>query len=295
MDKLILLLDTPCNVQNIMSPKPKRQTAQTKQIVKANVLVEASYRLTLGEQQILLLAIATLGGLKEVDATTRFTVSAQDLVDTFKVIQTNAYRLLQDAAEQLFTRVVLIDRLDPDEPALVKTKTRWIHSIDYLPSKGTLRFYFTPKVLPYLTNLSREFTQYRLVHTAGMTSVYAIRIYELLVQWKSKGELDVELDWLREKFDLPPSYSGIGDLKRRVIKPAVEQINKHSDLWVKLDQRKSGRNVVAFIFTFGPKSEKTADPEKPAPKKRMTTKEMERAARPGESWEELKRRLGIRQ
>jgi hypothetical protein len=65
-----------------MSPKPKRQTAQTKQIVKANVLVEASYRLTLGEQQILLLAIATLGGLKEVDATTRFTVSAQDLVDT---------------------------------------------------------------------------------------------------------------------------------------------------------------------------------------------------------------------
>jgi hypothetical protein len=58
-------------------------------------------------------------------------------------------------------------------------------------------------------------------------------------------------------------------------------------------QNKQGRRVVAFIFTFGLKSEKTADPEKPASKKRMTTKEMERLAKPGESWEELKRRLGV--
>ena len=276
-----------------MPPKPKKLSTETRQVVKSNALVEASYRLTLGEQQILLLAIAKISDYNEVTESTAFTVSTQELVETFKVLPANAYRLLQDAAEQLFVRVVVIDKPDPKDPHLLKTKTRWVQSIGYRPGLSQITLRFAHDMLPYLSGLSREFTRYRLAYTAGMTSVYAVRIYEMLVQWKSKGELDVELDWLREKFDLPPSYSGISELKKRVVKPAIDQINEHSDLWVKWDQRKRGRQVVAFIFTFGLKSEKKLDPEKPAPKKRMTTEEMAQFAKPGESWEELKRRLGV--
>lgn len=277
---------------NNMSPKPK-QIVQSTQIVKANALVEASYRLTLVEKQVILLAVAQIGQRQDVTEKTPFTISAQELVDTFRTNPTGAYRQLQEAAEQLFMRVVVIDRPDPEDPDVERTKTRWVQAIDYKPGKGTLKLYFAFKVLPYLTRLSKEFTQYRLQNTAGMTSVYAVRIYEMLVQWRSKGEIDVELDWLRETFDLPPSYSNIGELKRRVIQPAINQINEHSDLWVKLNQRKSGRSVVAFIFTFGEKVEKKPLPEAPATKKRMTQQEMARMARPGESWEELKRRLGV--
>ena len=275
-----------------MPPRPKRVALST-QIVKANALVEASYRLSLVEKQVILLAVAQIGQRQDVTEKTPFTISARDLIDTFKMNATDAYGQLEAAVEQLANRWVTIDRPDPDDPDLERTKTRWVQAIDYKPGKGTLRLYFAFKVLPYLTRLSKEFTQYRLQNTAGMTSVYAVRIYELLMQWKSKGEVEVELDWLRSTFELPPSYSGISDLKKRVIKPAVEQINKHSDLWVKSDQRKSGRNVVALTFTFGEKVEKKLDPEKPAPKKRMTTEEMAKFAKPGESWEELKRRLGV--
>jgi plasmid replication initiation protein len=277
-----------------MAPKPKACVSLQKQIVKANGLIEASYRLTLVEKQVILLAVAQIGRRVDVTEKTPLSVTAQDLIDTFQAFPKDAYGQLQAAVEQLANRWVTIDRPDPDDPDLTRTKTRWVHAIDYKPGKGTLRLYFAPKVLPYLTNLAREFTQYRLHNTAGMTSVYAVRIYELLVQWKSKGELDVEVDWLREKFDLPASYSNIGELKRRVVQPAINQINKHSDLWVKLGQRKSGRSVVALTFTFGSKSEKTADSTKSPPKKRMTTDEMAKFAKPGESWEELKRRLGVR-
>ncbi|TXK93905.1 replication protein RepB, partial [Methylococcaceae bacterium HT1] len=44
-------------------------------------------------------------------------------------------------------------------------------------------------------------------------------------------------------------------LKRRVIEPAIAEINEHSNLWVKYGQRKSGRTVTHFQFQFGVKDQ----------------------------------------
>lgn len=73
----------------------------------------------------------------------------------------------------------------------------------------------------------------------------------------------------------------------------MEQINAHSNLWVRWSQRKVGRVVVAFQFQFGLKANQ---PAIPAPtghsEQRVPTRsEIERAARPGESWDDVRVRL----
>jgi plasmid replication initiation protein len=96
-----------------------------------------------------------------------------------------------------------------------------------------------------------------------MDSAHAIRLYELLCQWRDAGEREVTIEWLREAFQLDGKYPAIKDFKKRVIEPAVEQINELTPLWVKWDQRKTGRRVSHLLFTFGKKpSEKAAKARK---------------------------------
>ena len=182
---------------------------------------------------------------------------------------------------------------DPDRPDVSHLRTRWVASIRYLPSRGAIELIFAPAILPFLSQLKRKFSSYRLEHVAPMTSIYAIRLYELLIQWREAGTRTVEIDWLRERFELGDKYPNIRDLKARVLNPAIEQINAHSDLQVRWEQHKRGRVVHALTFIFGPKpapSKPDAQPSVPAKSKtakpKLTRAYVERHAQPGESWEE---------
>lgn len=238
------------------------KTPPTPLIAKSNLLVESAYKLTLAEQR-LLLAVAT-----EVDThpnkpavtgDTPIEITAGAIVDLFPLPQKKAYELLQDSADRLAERWVVIEYpdSDPKAPDIERTRTRWVSAIDYMPNQGSVRLYLAPKIIPYMNKLSGEFTRYRLQYVAPMTSVYAIRLYELLIKWQMTGEREVQIDWLKKQFMIEDRYNELCDLRKRVIQPAVDQINEHSNLWVKYAQKKSGRKVVALQFQFGLKDKET--------------------------------------
>jgi len=56
------------------------------------------------------------------------------------------------------------------------------------------------------------------------------------------------------------------DFKKRVLDPAIKQINEHTDITVKVEQHKKGRSVSGFSFKFKqkqqPKIEKPIDPKR---------------------------------
>jgi plasmid replication initiation protein len=56
------------------------------------------------------------------------------------------------------------------------------------------------------------------------------------------------------------------DFKKRVLDPAIKQINEHTDITVKVEQHKTGRSITGFSFKFKPKQqakiEKTIDPKR---------------------------------
>jgi len=87
-------------------------------------------------------------------------------------------------------------------------------------------------------------------------STYSIRIYEMLMQWKSTGKREIEVEWLKKQLQVENCYPLIADFKKWVINSSVLEINKHADIWVKYTQRKAGRTITHFIFNFGEKEPK---------------------------------------
>ena len=76
------------------------------------------------------------------------------------------------------------------------------------------------------------------------------------MQWLSVGKRELEVDWLKKQLQVETNYPRVGDFKNRVIDVAVNEINQHSNIWVKYTQRKAGRTITHFLFTFGEKEPK---------------------------------------
>lgn len=275
-------------------------------VYKANALVEASYRLSLYEQRIILACIAQVRRDDTLTDQQLYTVSARQIADMAGINIDRAYQHLKAASERLFDRRVTLHEAPNGQGSGRVRLTRWVQTVEYRDTEGAVALRFGTDMVPYLSQLTEQFTRYALADVAKMSSAHAIRLYELLVQWRGAGEREVSIEWFREALQLEDRYGNIRDLKRRVIEPAVEQINEHSPLWVKWSQRKSGRRVSHLLFTFGEKS-----PEKPQKARKQKTrlstgsKEknasgarygipghiIESQARPGESYDDAALRI----
>lgn len=222
-------------------------------VYKSNKVVEAGYKLNLNEQRLVLSCIAKVNPTKPLSASERFEVTAKEFAAQFGISEDKSYQTLKEVAEQLFERYVIIDNPDPTDKDLKYTRTRWISVINYYPDKGKVSLIFAPFMIPYLSQLQGQFTFYLLENISAMNSIYAIRLYELLMQWKTTGKREVEIDWLKKQFELEDKYASIKDLKKYVIDPAVKDINTHSNYQVSWTQRKTGRRVTHLTFEFSEK------------------------------------------
>jgi len=250
-------------------------------VVKANSIVEAGYRLSIYENRILLTCISRIDSMGVIGLDDTFTVSVQDLVGLNGLDSKSAYRNLLKAVDRLYERSVIIEL--PNDEIL---KMRWVSSIKYISKGGMVELQFSQKIIPYISELRREFTQYRLNNVLMFKSNYSIRIYELLVKWGG-NEKAVEVEWLKKQFQLEDKYTRISDLKKYVVDIAMTEINKHSDMQASYSQIKRGRNVVAFKFEYGLKNQQTQKTTKGFNNKinGISNTEIEKKARVGESYE----------
>lgn len=231
-------------------------------IVKSNRLIEASYHLSLTEQRLILMAIteARLNG-KGCNAEDYLSIRASDFAEVFDLSLQNAYQSLQDAVNTLFQRFVVLHDIDVETGKPQKLNIRWVSGVAYVEGAATVKIRFSPDILPLITRLESEFTSYKLLSVSKMTSAYAIRLYELLLQWKNMGTREVEIDWLKKTLEVEGEYDRLANFKQWVINVAVSQINEHSDLNVSYEQRKQGRTVTHLIFIFSPKAQLPVTPK----------------------------------
>lgn len=265
-------------------------------VKKDHALVNACYVMTLAEQRLLLLASAKAGG--EKIALQGLKLQASEYAESFKVSSGAAYKALKEAAEGLFER-----RVTFHEGAQKKTVTRWVSHVVY--QDGSIEIAFAPKVQPLLCELKSRFTLYALEQVADLTSVHAVRLYEMLIAWRSTGKTPVfELQDFRQKLGVEPGeYPRMTDFKRWVLDAAVKQINAHTDINASYEQHKKGRSITGFSFSFTARTARdphtvdmltgSTDAEATGKPSRQTISKAkaEAMARPGESYEALYRRL----
>ena len=267
-----------------------------KLIVKSNSLVEASYSLSTVEFRILQIIFAEISEYEDSKGFwdgREFIVTAKQYSTVFNVGLVTAYEALKEASDRLFNRYFTYERVWQKPDYIEVVKSRWVQKIGYSQQSGQVSLQLTEDVKDLVGKLKANFTQYKVKQIADLSSIYALRLYEMLIQWASLKKTPIfDLKTLRERLGvLDHEYSRIFDFKKNVLDIGLAQINKNSDIKAKYSQHKIGRSISGFHFELGYKKGK--EPEKAIKKIRATISkaEAERQAKVGESWDDLYKRL----
>ena len=230
-------------------------------VVKDNSLINASYSLALIEQRLILLAIVEARKTgKGMNASESLVIHADSYAMQFNVVKQASYKALKDACDNLFER--RFSYQERTEKGIKNIKSRWVSQIAYIDNTATVELIFSPAVVPLVTQLEKQFTCYELEQVSNLKSAYAVRLYELLIAWRSLGKVPmIELQDFRQKIGvLDYEYKLIADFKKRVLDVALKQVNEHTDITVSYEQHKQGRVITGFSFSFkfkkAPKAEK---------------------------------------
>ena len=221
-------------------------------VVKDNALMNASYNLEVTEQRLILLAIINARQTGNgITADSKLEIHANDYASRFNVSNDGAYKALKSAVLNLFDRQFSFK--EEDKKGNIGTvKSRWVSRIKYIDDSATLEITFAPDVVPLITRLEQQFTSYQLKQVTQLTSKYAIRLYELIIAWREVGKVpQIELNDFRNRIGLENSeYTAMCDFKKRVLEPAIKQINEHTDIVTTYEQHKKGRSITGFSFKF---------------------------------------------
>ena len=218
-------------------------------VVKTNQLNSALQNLSLPEIRIVQLAIVdareTNTGLS-TDKPLR--IDALRYAEMFDTTRQNGYKRMKEAEETLFNR--RFSYVDDDGKVI---KSRWIQQVRYLDDEGAIELVFTLAVVNGISRINGAedfFTSYLLEQTASMDSIYSVRLYELLVQWKAAKQTPMfELEKFRDQLGVEVTeYKAMCDFKKRVLQVAIDEINEKSDIKISYEQVKKGRSIAGFKF-----------------------------------------------
>lgn len=215
---------------------------QQLRVSKSNDLIQASYRLNLQEQRLILAAICKQDPRKPMQKV--ISVYASDFSSTYGIPLRHCYEYMKDAADSLYERdIKTFDNKGVD-------RKRWVDRATYVTGEGRVDLYFTTHVMPYLSRLNKRVTTYDLRRVAQLESTNSYRLFEMLMQFRSTGWAYIEVDKLREALGLDGAYERFNNLRQRVIDPAVKELLQKSSLEVTYELIKAGRKVKAIRFEF---------------------------------------------
>ena len=226
-------------------------------VSKSNTLIEASYTLNLVAQRLIVLAIIKArnqGELSKVGGIHRIT--AIEYRAYFGCALPMAYESLQSACKSLYeSEFVWLGKDEQGDPQ--KNTSRFVQRATYNEGKGFVEVMFGNDIIPLITRLSKEYTEYELIQIRNLNSVYALRVFEMLMQWKILGKTPlVTVEDLRSRLGIAGhQYKLMSNFKKRVLDLAINEINEHADITASYKQHKQGKAITGFTFTFKKKKE----------------------------------------
>ena len=125
----------------------------------------------------------------------------------------------------------------------------WFSYFKY--ENGMIGCRFDKALKPYLLMIAKRFVMSELKTLLAMRSSYSKRIYLLLKEYAKIGKRSFKVEELQEILDVPNSHkTHYNKFKTSVLQKAETDINKFSDLEVKLFEKKRLRKVVEISYTI---------------------------------------------
>lgn len=227
-------------------------------IKKSNNLIESRYKFDIWETRFFLSVLAQIR--KDDDDFQRYRLWYKDVIKTFGLKSGDSYASLRDAARSLMSKSFFVSY--EKDGVMREQQYHILREIDVMKegesseSNEYIDVTVEQKMRPLLLELQKNFTTYDLQNIVKL-NVYPIRVYELLKQYETIGQRKLGVEEMKVMFEVTDKYKAFGDFYRWVVKPAVSEINKHTDLTItEVERIKEGRRVVALRFRFAGKKKK---------------------------------------
>lgn len=247
-----------------------------------NSIIKASYNLSVSEQRLILSALAQIPKGEPVDPKRAYYITREDFIK-LGANADQATRDIRNATKDLMKKTLLIDtttgvlefhwlsevlRFDKNAEAKLKAKypnpedhslylsgLRRFNLLEALPvgrhtDDIVARIVFNDRILPLLSELKANFTQFLLSDVANFGSIYSFRIFQMMMQFKATGYCKLHLNDLRYSLALFDKYQSTKDLRKWVIDTAVDEINEKSPYSVSYELLKSGRKFTHLELKF---------------------------------------------
>jgi len=221
------------------------RNAENSLVVQSNSLIEARYKLPLLAQQILWVLISMIQP------------SCVDLKEQFYQIDVSEFGKLigREETGNLKDEIVRAAKTLRRTPIIIRKEkgdfleTSWIQAYHYHDNAGYIDFMFSAPLKPFLIELRKRFTQYRLDSVCQLSSQYSIRLYELLRQYCDIGSRIIQMHEIRAMLGIrKEEYGDYRDFRKRVLDVAHKEIVLKTDLSYHWRPIKTGRKVTAIEF-----------------------------------------------
>lgn len=219
-------------------------------IRKHNKIIDSKHA-TLTEREKKLLALVISQIKREDESFKTYQIPAHEIKKALDLDSDRIYEQLKDIAIKLKKRTVLIEDLNEKSWEIFS----YVDKAQY--KNGSLFIKLHNDLAPYLLNLYKNYTPLQLGIILRLKGSYTLTIYEWLKKWSKIGTKEISVYDFREKLGIHDlkSYDNFAELKRRILEPAINEINTKSDLTFTYEAKSERKKVTFLHFVIKLKEE----------------------------------------
>ena len=216
----------------------------SKVLMKNNLLIQAKYSLTLVENKVFTLI------LYKLQKDNRGIYSCSITQDEFKYILKKTKSTTISGIREILDKLKHKDIFIKEVEKNIWHDYTLIGGFSYDENTKTFHIESLPKIYDLLKDYySNGYTPINLFVTLAMNNYYGQRFYDLLRLWSgTKSVINYKVDYLKECLQLTNKYPNFKDFKRRVILPAIKELNDTGYFEIDFKENKLGRKVDSIDF-----------------------------------------------
>ena len=248
---------------NIIIPEKPEKIRSSRQVVQSYIFTTALYDFNVYEKRIIYnlvrLAQSQIEGVKLSESLYKIDHAYKD----YLMVELPISDFLIDEEDKNHSRIKAALKSLHQKTFTYQDEGNWeCFSIIANPKirlrSSKVSFIIDVRVWDVLLNFSRGFSRYDLEIAFNLESSYAMRFYELMAG--QKEPIAYSIDTLRKEFALEGKYKLTKDFIRRVVDPAMRELDQKSPISFTYTPLKEGRKSTRIIF-FPVRHEENQRPE----------------------------------
>lgn len=216
-------------------------------VVKENSLVRHTrYDLSLSEQKILIYIISKILADDKDFKHITFRISDYMQVAGIKHRGGSAYEYIKSSIKSLSDKSWWLKSYDSKE-GTKEGLFRWVDTAEISENSGEVDIVLSESLRPFLLDIRGNFVKYNLVNVLVLHSKYSVRLYEIFKSFLWLKKYEVSLQEFKKILNIT-GYNDYTELKRKVIVPSINEINKYTDLDIEFKAIKKGKKIDKLAF-----------------------------------------------